>query len=141
VAADAALRAAACRLAGRVFLRRGRVGPARARGTRRLGPSRSLEGDPDMDRTLERWNPGRPVATDIITRTWTAHRRAVGLVVDISGSMPGLAVALAAVAAAGVVLANEHGPPTLERPPWRWPPAAAAAGRRPCAGCSTSARR
>jgi Mg-chelatase subunit ChlD len=42
---------------------------------------------------------------DIVTRTWTAHRRAVCLVVDISGSMRGLAVALAAVAAAGVVVA------------------------------------
>ena len=64
-----------------------------------------------------RWSPGRsrrPGADDLVTRTWTAHRRAVCLVVDISGSMQGLAVALAAVAAAGVVLANEHGPPALE---------------------------
>ncbi|HVH22809.1 MAG TPA: MoxR family ATPase, partial [Pseudonocardia sp.] len=117
VATDVALRAAARRLAGRVFLQLGRIGPARARGTRRLGLSRTLEGDLDLDRTLEGWDPGRsrrPVAEDVITRTWTAHRRAVCLVVDISGSMQGLAVALAAVAAAGVVLANEHGPPTLE---------------------------
>ena len=57
-------------------------------GTRRLGPSRSLEGDLDLDRTLERWSPGRsgrPEADDLVTRTWTAHRRAVCLVVDISG--------------------------------------------------------
>jgi len=114
VATDAQLRAAARRLAGRVFLRLGRIGPARARGTRRLGPSRSMEGDLDLDRTLERWNPGRPQDADIITRSWTAHRRAVCLVVDISGSMQGLAVALAAVAAAAVVLANEHGPAQLE---------------------------
>ena len=40
VATDAALRAAARGLAGRVFLRLGRVGPAKSRGTRRLGPSR-----------------------------------------------------------------------------------------------------
>ena len=117
VATDAVLRAAARRLAGRVFLRLGRIGPARARGTRRLGPSRSLDGDLDLDRTLDRWAPDRyrrPDADDLITRTWTAHRRAVCLVVDISGSMQGLAVALAGVAAAGVVLANEHGPAQLE---------------------------
>jgi len=117
VATDVALRAAARRLAGRVFIRLGRVGPAKARGTRRLGPSRGLDGDLDLDRTLERWSPGenrRPVADDIVTRTWTAHRRAVCLVVDISGSMQGLAVALAAVAAAGVIVANENGPPPLQ---------------------------
>lgn len=117
-ATDAALRAAARRLAGRVFLRLGRVGPARSRGTRRLGPSRALDGDLDLDRTLERSldrpDPARPDAADIVTRTWTAHRRAVALLVDVSGSMQGLAVALAAVSAAGVVLANEHGPPRLE---------------------------
>lgn len=117
VATDTQLRAAARRLAGRVFLRLGRVGPARARGTRRLGPSRSFEGDLDLDRTLDAWSPGtsrRPGADDIVTRTWTAHRRAVCLVVDISGSMQGLAVALAAVAAAGVVIANETGAPALQ---------------------------
>jgi MoxR-like ATPase/Mg-chelatase subunit ChlD len=116
VATDEQLRAAARRLAGRVFIRLGRVGPARSRGTRRLGPSRGLDGDIDLDRTLEAWTPGssrRPAAEDIVTRTWTAHRRAVCLVVDISGSMHGLAVALASVAAAGVVVANENGPPAL----------------------------
>ncbi len=117
VATDQELRAAARRLAGRVFLRLGRIGPARARGTRRLGPARGLEGDLDLDRTLDGWNPGasrRPAPDDIVTRTWTAHRRAVCLVVDISGSMQGLAVALAAVAAAAVVVANEEGPPQLQ---------------------------
>jgi hypothetical protein len=115
VATDAELRAAARRLAGRVFIRLGRVGPAKARGTRRLGPSRRLDGDLDLDRTLEAWDPSvsrRP--EELVTRTWTAHRRAVCLVVDISGSMRGLAVALAAVAAAGVVVANENGPPQLQ---------------------------
>lgn len=117
VATDAALRAAARRLAGRVFVQLGRVGPARARGTRRLGPSRGLEGDLDLDRTLDRWQPaaaGRPGVDDIVTRSWTAHRRAVCLVVDVSGSMQGLAVALASVAAAGVVVADETGPARLE---------------------------
>jgi MoxR-like ATPase len=117
VATDVALRQAARRLAGRVFLQLGRVGPAKARGTRRLGPSRGLEGDLDLDRTLDAWSPSasrRPGADDIITRTWTAHRRAVCLVVDISGSMQGLAVALAAVAAAGVIVANEAGREKLQ---------------------------
>lgn len=111
VATDPALRAAARRLAGRVFIRLGRVGPARSRGTRRLGPSRRLDGDLDLDRTLDAWTPTspRPGPDDIVTRTWTAHRRAVCLVVDISGSMQGLAVALAAVTAAGVIVANEAG--------------------------------
>ncbi|QJY44740.1 AAA family ATPase [Pseudonocardia broussonetiae] len=115
VATDVQLRAAARRLAGRVFIRFGRVGPAKARGTRRLGPSRRLDGDLDLDRTIEAWDPSssrRP--EELVTRTWTAHRRAVCLVVDISGSMKGLAVALASVAAAGVVVANENGPPPLQ---------------------------
>ena len=117
VATDAQLRAAARRLAGRVFLRLAGSARRRSRGTRRLGPSRALDGDLDLDRTLDALGPGRvrrPGADDLVTRTWTAHRRAVCLVVDISGSMQGLAVALAAVAAAGVVVANEHGPPALE---------------------------
>jgi MoxR-like ATPase/Mg-chelatase subunit ChlD len=117
VATDVQLRAAARRLAGRVFIQLGRVGPTKARGTRRLGPSRALEGDLDLDRTLDRWQPGLtrlPAPEDLVTRSWTAHRRAVCLVVDISGSMQGLAVALAAVAAAGVVVANETGPPKLQ---------------------------
>ncbi|WP_232664662.1 AAA family ATPase [Pseudonocardia sp. TRM90224] len=117
VATDVQLRAAARRLAGRVFIQLGRVGPARARGTRRLAPSRRQEGDLDLDRTLDGWQPTGarlPGPDDLVTRSWSAHRRAVCLVVDISGSMQGLAVALAAVAAAGVVIANEDGPPRLE---------------------------
>jgi magnesium chelatase subunit D len=110
VATDEGLRAAARQLAGRVFLRLGRVGPARARGTRRLAPAPGGEGDLDLERTLDAWEPGptrRPGAGDVVTRGWTASRRAVALVVDISGSMQGKAVALAAVAAAGVVLAAQ----------------------------------
>ena len=70
-----------------------------ARGTRRLGPSRGLDGDLDLDRTIDGWEPVALVAAGRRgrrhPRTWTAHRRAVCLVVDISGSMKGLAVALA----------------------------------------------
>ncbi len=112
VATDEGLRAAARQLAGRVFLRLGRVGPARARGTRRLAPVPGGEGDLDLERTLDAWEPGptrRPGPDDVVTRGWTASRRAVALVVDVSGSMQGQAVALAAVAAAGVVLAAGDG--------------------------------
>jgi magnesium chelatase subunit D len=110
VATDEQLRAAARRLAGRVYLRLARVGPTRGRGTRRLAPSRRLDGDLDLDRTLDAWNPGatrRPGHEDLITRSWTAHRRAISLLVDTSGSMEGMAVALAAVSAAGVVIADD----------------------------------
>jgi magnesium chelatase subunit D len=107
VATDASLRAQARKLAGRVFLQLGRVGPAKARGTRRIAPSLGGDGDLDLDRTLDRWQPSSRRPHEYVTRQWTAHRRAVSLVVDISGSMQGLAVALAAVSAAGVVLASE----------------------------------
>ena len=111
VATDAELRARARRIAGRVFLRLGRVGPARSRGTRRLGPRRGGHGDLELDRTLDGWHPGAgpPRPEDLVTRDWTAHRRAICLVVDVSGSRQGEAVALAAVAAAGVVLACTNG--------------------------------
>lgn len=105
-ATDATLRAAARKLAARVFIQLGRTGPSRIRGTRRIGVASGGEGDLDLDRTLDRWTgPWPPRGDDLVTRSWTAHRRAVCLLVDTSGSMNGLAVALAAVAAAGVVLA------------------------------------
>jgi magnesium chelatase subunit D len=104
-ATDRELRAAARRLAGRVFFRLGRAGPQRARGTRRLGPGHG-EGDLDLDQTLDRWSGGwPPAAEDLVTRSWQAHRRAICLLIDSSGSMSGTAVAIAAVAAASVVLA------------------------------------
>jgi gas vesicle protein GvpN len=105
-ATDRALRAAARRLAAQVFIRLGRAGGGRTRGTRRLGPNHRGEGDLDLERTLGQW-PGRgPLAReDLVTRSWVAHRRAVCLVVDASGSMSGSGVAMAAVAAAAVVLA------------------------------------
>ena len=103
-ATDRELRAAARQLAGRVFFRLGRAGPQRARGTRRLGPGRG-EGDLDLDQTLDRWSgEWPPAAEDLVTRSWQAHRRAICLLIDSSGSMSGTAVAIAAVAAASVVL-------------------------------------
>jgi hypothetical protein len=108
-ATDRDLRSAAQRLAARVFVQVGRVGRARTRGTRRLVPDRRGDGDLDLDRTLDRWEVGTPLGTgDLVTRTWTGHRRAVCLAVDTSGSMTGLGVAIAAVAAAGVVLTGDE---------------------------------
>jgi magnesium chelatase subunit D len=106
-ATDRQLRAAARLLAARVFLRLGQAAAAPVtRGTRRLEPGRTGQGDLDLERTLDRW-PGRgPLRPDdLITRAWAARRRAVCLVVDASGSMSGPGVAMAAVSAAAVVLA------------------------------------
>lgn len=106
LATDRELRAAVRRLAARVFVQVGRVGAARARGTRRLAPARGGDGDLDLERTLDRWSgPWPPAPEDTVARRWVGARRAVCLVVDRSGSMDGLGVAIAAVAAAGVVLA------------------------------------
>jgi magnesium chelatase subunit D len=107
-ATDQELRAAARRLAARVFIRLGRAGVPRARGTRRLEPSRSGDGDLDLERTMAGW-PGRgPLhSEDLVTRAWAARTRAVCLMVDASGSMAGPGVAMAAVAAAAVVLASD----------------------------------
>ena len=108
-ATDRELRTAARRLAARVFVQVGRAGRPRARGTRRLVPARGAEGDLDLDRTLERWTgPWPPAIEDTVSRRWAGSRRGVCLVVDRSGSMSGLGVAIAAVAAAGVVLAADE---------------------------------
>ncbi len=106
-ATDRELQAAARRLAAQIFVRLARAGQQPARGTRHLGPGRT-EGDLDLDRTLDRWS-GRwpPGSDDLITRSWRAHRRALCLLIDSSGSMSGLAVAIAAIAAASVVLAAD----------------------------------
>ena len=106
-ATDQQLRAAARRLAARVFFRLARAGRQPARGTRRLAAGRA-DGDLDLDRTLDRWSgPWPPQPADLVTRSWVAHRRALCLLIDSSGSMSGLAVAIAAVAAASVVLAGD----------------------------------
>src|SRR5262249_55275921 len=79
-----------------------------ARGTRRLGAGRA-EGDLDLEVTLDRWSPPWPPGSgDLVTRAWQSHRRALCLLVDRSGSMSGLAVAIAAVAAASGVPAADR---------------------------------
>jgi len=104
-----ASRLAARRLAARVFIRLGRAASPRARGTRRLEPSRSGEGDLDLERTMARWPGSGPLhSEDLVTRAWAARTRAVCLLVDASGSMAGPGVAMAAVAAAAVVLASGY---------------------------------
>jgi magnesium chelatase subunit D len=108
-ATDRELRAAAQRLAARIFFRLGTAGQKPARGTRRLGAGRA-EGDLDLEKTLDRWSGvWPPDAGDLVTRSWQAHRRTLCLLIDRSGSMSGLAVAIAAVAAASVVLAAGEG--------------------------------
>lgn len=107
-ATDPKLRRDARLLAGRLLPPLGRVGDPRRRGTRRMAPRVGvLEGDLDVDRTLERTLGARPTgARDLVTRQFAAAPRSVCLLVDRSGSMSGHAVALAAVAAAAVVSAR-----------------------------------
>ena len=106
-ATDPRLRAEARRIAGLLLPRLGRVGRPRRRGTRRLVSRRAaLEGDLDVDRTLERSAGTRPRdPRDLVTRQFAAAPRSVCLLVDRSGSMSGHAVAIAAIAAAAVVRA------------------------------------
>ena len=104
-ATDRELRAAAHRLAARVFFRLGRAAQQPSRGVQRLGAG-TADGDLDLERTIDRWSgPWPPAADELVTRSWQARRRAMCLLIDTSGSMSGLAVAIAAVAGASVVLA------------------------------------
>jgi magnesium chelatase subunit D len=107
-ATDRQLAQAARRLAARVFVRMAASATRSSRGNRRLSPSTVRDGDLDLDLTLARLSGAWPPAeADLVTRSWRASRRALCLVIDTSGSMSGLAVAIAAVAAAGVVLAGD----------------------------------
>jgi Mg-chelatase subunit ChlD len=108
VATDPAVRRQARRLAERLFPRLGRVGMPVPRGTRRLVSQVGVvEGDLDIDRTLERSLGMRPTDPDeLIASRFCAASRAVCLLVDRSGSMSGHAVALASVAAAAVINAR-----------------------------------
>jgi MoxR-like ATPase/uncharacterized protein with von Willebrand factor type A (vWA) domain len=105
-ATDRELAGAARKLAARVFVRFAATGTRPSRGPRRLGPAAPGDGDLDLERTLDRISGTWPPAdAELVTRSWRAHRRALCLLVDTSGSMSGLGVAIAAVAAASVVLA------------------------------------
>jgi len=107
-ATDAALAAVARRLAARVFIQLGGAGRRSARGPKRIRSVLRGDGDIDLDRTVDRLaGAWPPPADDVVTRTWQAHRRSVCLAVDSSGSMSGLALAMAAVATASVLLAAD----------------------------------
>ncbi len=107
-ATDARLRAAARRLAARVFVQLAAVGQHKSRGVRRIGPGRPGDGDLDLEQTISAMSGTWPPRSDeIATRDWRARQRAVCLLVDSSGSMYGLALAMSAIAAAGVILAAD----------------------------------
>jgi len=107
-ATDAALRKLARRLAARVFIQLGATGRQPSRGPRRMRSMLRGTGDVDLDATLDRLaGSWPPPAEDLVTRSWQAHRRSVCLLVDSSGSMSGLALAMAAVATASVLLAAD----------------------------------
>src|SRR5215472_8670844 len=107
-ATDTSLRVLARKLAARVFIQLGSAGRQSSRGPRRMRSVVRGTGDVDLDATLDRlagsWPPS---ADDLVTRSWQAHRRSVCLLVDASGSMSGLALAMAAVATASVLLAAD----------------------------------
>jgi magnesium chelatase subunit D len=107
VATDARLRARARQVAAKVFIRLARQGRPARRGLRKLTTVRGVEGDLELDRTLERTGGLRPRSPeDFVVRRWGASQRAICLLVDRSGSMKGEAVAMAGLAAAAVVIAG-----------------------------------
>jgi magnesium chelatase subunit D len=107
-ASDLSLRAVARRLAARIFIQLGAAGHQSARGPKRIRSVPRGDGDIDLDRTIDRLaGAWPPPAEDVVTRSWQAHRRSVCLLVDSSGSMSGLALAMAAVATASVLLAAD----------------------------------
>ncbi len=108
-ATDARLRAVARQLAARVFIQLGAAGrQPRGGSPRRLRSVPRRDGDIDLDRTLDRLSGSwPPSADDVVTRSWQAHQRSVCLLVDRSGSMSGLALAMASVATASVLLAAD----------------------------------
>ena len=93
--ADPAVRAMAERIARRLSIRRPARDHAGTRGTGALEslPYRYASDDIDLDRTLEVLTE-RPVPedTDIIVRERLRTRRAVTLLVDVSGSMKGVKI-------------------------------------------------
>ena len=107
-ATDPALRELARRLAGRVLVRLGRSGRARAGTTGRMAPARLVDGgDLDVDASMEMIvdaAAGRrsPHLADLRSRAWSRPAPALCLLVDRSGSMGGRRLASAALAAAAV---------------------------------------
>lgn len=108
-ATDAALRAAAVRLAARVSVDLVRHHAPAPRGVGMLdaAPASRFDGDVDLDRSMdpivEHALAGRrPSVEELTVTSWRQPRTAVCLVVDRSGSMHGERLAAAALAAAAV---------------------------------------
>jgi Mg-chelatase subunit ChlD len=106
-ATDEHLRALARRLAGRLVLDLARTGPARGRGIGRLhrGPLDATVGDLDVDASLPELLEARAGrrAVDVeqlVTTRWRRPTTALCLLIDRSGSMGGLRLTTAALAAA-----------------------------------------
>ncbi len=108
-ATDRALRELARRLAGRLFLDLARRGPSRPRGVGRLELQRFRPdgGDLDLDASLDELGEARAAQRavrpeELFVRGWATPGTALCLLVDRSGSMGGLPLATAALAAAAV---------------------------------------
>jgi Mg-chelatase subunit ChlD/energy-coupling factor transporter ATP-binding protein EcfA2 len=108
-ATDRTLRSAARRLAVQLVVRVARDNRRPIRGVQRLQSRVGQHGgDLDLDATLARTDGLLPTSgEELVTRNWVAARRAVCLLVDRSGSMGGHQVAMAAMGAAGVLLAGD----------------------------------
>ncbi|HNA36111.1 MAG TPA: VWA domain-containing protein [Microthrixaceae bacterium] len=107
-ATDERLRDLARRLAGRVMVDLGRIGPERRRGVGRLRrvPRRDADGDIDLDSSLDAVAAARAgvvTGDELRVAAWQRPSTAVCLLVDRSGSMAGDRLAAAAVAAAAVI--------------------------------------
>ena len=104
---DERLRDLARRLAARILVTVARAGVARTRGVGRMRARRGVEGDVDLDTSIDAIAAaragGRPAHADELTaRGWERPDTALCLLVDRSGSMLGERLAAAAVAAAAV---------------------------------------
>lgn len=106
-ATDPVLAAMAARLAGRLMLDVARIGPTDSRGIGRIvsAPSDRADGDLDVDGSLDALVQARAGhaaigADELRVRHWTKPTMALSLVIDRSGSMSGVRLATAAVAAA-----------------------------------------
>ncbi|MEI2817028.1 MAG: AAA family ATPase [Microthrixaceae bacterium] len=113
-ATDAALRALALRLAGRIAIERARAAELDRRGVGRQRPAiGACDGDLDLDASMDTIvaarRAGSPPDVDaLVSRVWRRHDTAVSLVIDRSGSMTGARLATAALAVAAV--AHRYGP-------------------------------
>lgn len=108
-ATDERLRTLARRLAGRVMVDLGRIGPERRRGVGRLRrvAMRDADGDIDLDASLDAVVAARhgvdAGGDGLHVQAWQRPATAVCLLVDRSGSMAGDRLAAAAVGAAAVL--------------------------------------